>query len=149
MFNRTREAIRERFQNFALQLKYRLGLGTLPALATHVGCFLLGTLLFEPDSRGKIPSETLVPIVANRVKGEIELGREYEAVSASRSCVLSTEAFKLWWPEEKRLFATLGKIRNKGELIEALLKNDTRVVLKSSHRQPRCIKSSSNATIYP
>ncbi|RZA25852.1 MAG: hypothetical protein EOP10_05535 [Proteobacteria bacterium] len=149
MFNRTREAITERFRNLALQLKYRLGFGTLPAVATHLACFLMGTLLFEPDSRGKVPHETLVPLSASRISGGVKVGEEYEALSIVRGCVLSGESFKLWWPEDKRVFAVVGKIKAKGVLIDLLAKNDTQAALKASHGKPHCLKSSSNVTIYP
>ncbi len=149
MFNRTREVVSERFRNFALQLKYRLGFGTLPAVATHLGCFLMGTLLFEPDSRGKVPNETLVPLSLSRVAGGVKVGEVYEALSISRGCVLSDESFKLWWPEDKRLFAVVGKMKAKSEFIDLLAKNDTQAAPKAHHGKPNCLKSSSNVTIYP
>lgn len=149
MYRRTIDFIRDRLCQLKLRVKYQIGFRNLPALATHLVCFLGGTLLFEPDTRGKVPAEILVPWPLSKVSGGVQIAGDYLLVSESRDCLLFAESFRLWRPEEKRLFLILPKPKKWVEVAQVLQKSDTRLYRSETTKKPQCKKTSPHVTIYP
>lgn len=148
MFDRAKEFFREQKLKIRLRLKYQLQISNLPPLATHLGCFLIGTLLFEPDSKGKVPSDILVPWSVQKIEGTVQIARDYQLVSKDSRCVLSPLAFRLFHPEEKKVFVIVPKAKQWQEISPLWQKEDTRLMQKDLIRHPPCPKSRSNATIF-
>ena len=149
MYRRTIDFIRNGLCRLKLRVKYQIGFRNLPALATHLVCFLGGTLLFEPDTRGKVPTEMLVPWPLSKVTGGVQVAGEYQLVAEGRGCVLFSESFRLWRPEDKRIFLILPKQKKWAEVTQALQKSDTRLYRKEKMMKPQCQKTSPHVTIYP
>lgn len=149
MYRRTLDSIRAGLCKLRLRVKYQIGFANLPAVATHLACFLAGSLLFEPDKRGKVPAEMLVPWSMNRLVGAFQIASEYQIVSESRACLLSAESFRLWRPESQRIFVILPKPKQWAELAGFLQRGDTRLYRKDKLTKPLCQKMRANATIYP
>lgn len=148
MFSRVKEFFRERAYRASLQLKYRLGFAGIPAVATHLGCFLVGTLLFEPDTAGRVPSQMLVPWELSRVVGEVLVAREYQLVSKSANCLLSPASFRLFQPEEKKVFIIVPKVKQWIDLSGEWQKADTQLLRKDLVKESPCQKSRSHAEVF-
>jgi len=151
MFSRARDALGRRFTNLSLRVRC----WNLPPVATHLACFLLGTLLFEPDSSGRVPPGILVPWTTAKVEGGIQATAEYALISGAKHCLLLTETVKLWRAEEKKLFVLVGKSRLTRETLEILQKSDTRLARRrsdaasKSQSQSQSQSQSSNVTAPP
>ncbi len=143
MYRWTRNALSSRFAKLAVRVKC----WNLPPVATHLACFLLGTLLFEPNSAGRVPPGILVPWVRTKVEGGVHATGEYTVISAAKRCLLFADSLKLWQAEEKKLFVLVGRSRLLSETLTALQKSDTRLALKNSTPLPHCEKN--NVIIYP
>lgn len=143
MYYRARELIKRRLQRFALRIKC----WNLPPVATHLACFLLGTLLFEADGAGRVPSGILVPWSRARVEGGLHVTQEYELRDARRDCRLIPESFKIWQAEPKKIFVIVAKTRLLAETMTAMQRSDARLSLHTPRPLPHCEKK--NVIIYP
>lgn len=145
MYRRTRMALARRFQNVAL----RVSCWNLPPVATHLACFLAGTLLFEPDSSGKVPPGILMPWTAARIEGGVRQSEEYQIIDRGRNCLLLEQRFRIWQSEPKKVFVLLPKSRLLAESISVLQRADAHLSppLKSKPTLPACEKK--NVIIYP
>lgn len=129
MYRRACELVRERFGQIALRMNEDsiFSLGRLPAVATHLGCFLAGSLLFEPDSRGVAPPEILIPLSGMKIEGGIHIGSVYRIVSDAKPCRLFAEDFRLWRPEEKKVFLRVKPKKLAAEVMASLHGSEVRI----------------------
>jgi hypothetical protein len=137
--------IKRRFSKIAL----RLSIKNLPPVATHLACFLMGTLLFEPDSSGRVPPGILVPWASSKVQGGVGMARDYALIDGERRCLMLATNFKLWEAEEKKIFILVPKTRLLTETLNALQKSEARLLRLNSKDPslPYCEKK--NVIIYP
>lgn len=145
MYHRTREALRGRFQKIAL----RVSCWNLPPVATHLACFLVGTLLFEPDGSGKVPQGILVPWPAPKIDGGVHVTEEFNLIDADRQCLLIPQSFRIWQAEQKKIFVIVPKNRLIAESLSALQRSVAHLAPsgKNSAPFPHCEKK--NVIIYP
>ena len=143
MYYRTKRAFSRGLQELTLRVRC----WNLPPVATHLGCFLLGTLLFEPDHKGQLPRGILIPWTLQRIKGGLHFAADYSLISAHKNCLLSPETFKVWEAEEKKLYILINRSKKIDETISLILKPDSELSVKSAANLIHCEKP--NVVFYP
>lgn len=145
MYRRTKDFIGRRFSKIKLQLSIK----NLPPVATHLACFLMGTLLFEPDSSGRVPPGILVPWTSAKVEGGVGMAREYALIDGERHCLLLASNFRMWEAEEKKVFVLVAKTRLLGETMNALQKSEAKLFRLNPKDPPLPYCEKKNVIIYP
>ncbi len=139
MYRRTKDFITRRCRDLSVRLSY----WNLPPLATHIACFLLGTLVFEPNRQGLVPHRgILVPWSEQRLKGGLHFAADYSLVSSRKNCLMAPDTLKIWQAEEKKLFVILPKDKKAEETFTALSKSEAVLALKTNERYPLCERAS-------
>lgn len=145
MYHRSRQALRRRFQNIALRIKC----WNLPPVATHLACFLAGTLLFEPDGSGKVPQGILVPWPAPRIEGGVHVTEEFNLIDPIRQCLLLPQTFRIWQAEQKKVFVIVPRTRLFIETMAAMQRAEAHLSASSKKNAPLPHCEKKNVIIYP
>ncbi len=145
MYHRSRKALTRRLQHIALRVKCF----NLPPVATHLACFLAGTLLFEPDGSGKVPSGVLVPWSAGKIEGSVRSTEEYQLIDRDQHCLLMPQSYRVWQADPKKVFVIVPKNRLLAESMGSLQRSDAQLApaRKTKAPLPHCEKK--NVIIYP
>ncbi len=149
MYHRAREFIRDRIEEVYLRIGETFHIAQLPPLATHLLCFVGGSLLFEADSSGKIPEDILIPWNKARIEGGLHADRHYGLFSVRGACALSPESVKLFKPEGQMIYVRVTRGKAATETIAMLQKSDTRLYRKDKNDKLPCRKPTENLTIFP
>ena len=143
MYNRARKAIAKRFHELSLRVRC----WNLPPVATHLACFLMGTLLFQPDTAGRLPPGVLLPWPVQKILGGVQASQDYSLVSRTKHCLMLPQSFRLWQTGENKVFAIVPKIKLLSEALSDLQKSDAWLQVKTASPIANCEKT--NAIIYP
>ncbi len=140
MYSGIRDTFRERLWELRLFLETQLSLRGVPPLASHLLCFLAGSLLFEADKDHRIPADILIPWSQSKVEGSFHLESRLLLAPKDKLCRLAPDVFKIWRGDEgntsQSLFLKVPKAKAKPDLIGKILMPGVRLLAFDSNLKP-------------